>query len=184
MKRSETKNIISFKQVTVLTAFVLGISFQLSAQKVTVYQAAFYGNVKAMKEHIEAKSDLNQKDEYGSSPLHISSVFNKPEIAKLLIDAGADLNIKSADGSTPLHNAAFFCRKEIAEMLLNAGADASIRNNFGSTAKESLIAPFDSVKPIYDQMSRELGPFGFKLNYDYVQTTRPEIIAMIDSATE
>ena len=92
----------------------------------TIHEAAFMGNMEAIKAHIELKSDLNEKDAYGSAPLTIVAIFNKPEIAKLLIDAGADLNIKSSDGSTPLHSAAFFCRKDIVQMLLTKGADLSL----------------------------------------------------------
>lgn len=152
-----------------------------AAPSMTINEAVFMGNMDALKAHITAKTDLNQKDAYGSAPLSIAALFNKPDVARLLIDAGADLNIKSSDGSTPLHSAAFFCRKEIAEMLLNAGADTSIRNNYGSTALESISAPFADVKPFYDQTSKDLGPFGFKLDYSYVEATRPVIAEMIQS---
>lgn len=147
--------------------------------KASIHEAAFMGNVDAMKAHIKAKSDLNEKDAYGSSPLTIATIFNKPEVAKLLIEGGADINIKSADGSTPLHSAAFFCRKDIAQMLLNKGADTTARNNYGSTALESISAPFKDVKPFYDQISRDLGPLGLKLDYKQIEETRPVIAEMI-----
>lgn len=147
--------------------------------KTSIHEAAFLGNTEAMKAHIQAKSDLNEKDAYGSAPLTIAAIFNKPDIAKLLIEAGANLNIKSGDGSTPLHSAAFFCRKDIAQMLLDNGADTSIRNNYGSTALESITGSFEEVKPFYDQMSKDLGPLGFKLDYDHVKATRPVIAEMI-----
>ncbi len=150
--------------------------------KMTIHEAAFLGNVASMKKHIEAKSDLDQKDAYGSSPLTIATIFNKPEIAKLLIDAGADVNIKSADGSTPLHSAAFFCRTDIVEILLAKGADTDARNNYGSTALESISAPFQDVKPFYDQISKDLGPLGLKLDYQQIEETRPVIAEMIKKA--
>ncbi|MEO9871488.1 ankyrin repeat domain-containing protein [Ekhidna sp.] len=156
-----------------------GQSESTKTPSMTIHEAAFIGNVEAMKKHIESKSDLNEKDDYGSAPLTIATIFNKPEIAKLLIDAKADINIKSGDGSTPLHSAAFFCRKEIAQMLLDGGADVTIRNNYGSTALESISAPFKEVKPFYDQISRDLGPLGLKLDYKQVEETRPVIVKMI-----
>ncbi|MFK7953755.1 MAG: ankyrin repeat domain-containing protein [Ekhidna sp.] len=148
----------------------------------SIHEAAFMGNVKLMKAHIATKSDLNEKDEYGSSPLTITCIFNKTEVAKLLIEAGADLNIKSGDGSTPLHSAAFFCRTDIVKMLLKKGADTSIRNNYGSTAMESISGPFADVKPFYDQMSKDLGPFGLKLDYERIESTRPVIVEMIKAS--
>ncbi|WP_421762972.1 ankyrin repeat domain-containing protein [Ekhidna sp.] len=147
-----------------------------------IHEAAFMGNIEAIKAHVDAKSDLNEKDAYGSSPLAIATIFNKPEVARALIEGGADINIKSADGSTPLHSAAFFCRKDIVAMLLNKGADKTARNNYGSTALESISAPFEDVKPFYDQISRDLGPLGLKLDYQQVQETRPVIVEMIKNS--
>ncbi len=153
-----------------------------NAPQMTIHEAAFMGDLDALKSHITAKSDLNQKDEYGSAPLSIAALFGKPEVAKLLIEAGADLNVRSGDGSTPLHTAAFFCREGIVKMLLENGADISVRNNYGSTALESIVAPFNDVKPIYDQMSRNLGPFGLKLDYAQIEATRPVIVELIKAS--
>ena len=150
-----------------------------TALKMSIHEAAFMGNLDALKAHISAKSDLNQKDAYGSAPLTIAAIFNKPKIAELLIKAGADLNVKSGDGSTPLHSAAFFCRTEIAKMLLDNGADVTIRNNYGSTALESISGAFKDVKPFYDQISKDLGPLGLKLDYKQIEDTRPVIAEMI-----
>lgn len=150
--------------------------------KMTIHEAAFMGDTDAIKGHIKAKTDLNQKDAYGSAPLSIAAVFGKPEVAKLLIEGGADINVRSGDGSTPLHSAAFFCRKEIAKMLLTSGADVTIKNNYGSTALESISAPFADVKVFYDQIGRDLGPLGLKLDYQYIEATRPAIAEMINAA--
>jgi uncharacterized protein len=145
----------------------------------TIHEAAFMGNVQQIERHIAAKSDLNEKDPYGSSPLTIAAIFGKNEVAGMLIDAGADINIKSADGSTPLHSAAFFGRDEIVEMLLAANADLSVRNNYGATALESVNAPFADMKPVYDQIARDLGPLGLKLDYERLEKIRPVIAEMI-----
>jgi hypothetical protein len=78
-----------------------------------------------------------------------------------------------------LHAASFFCNKEIVEALLAGGIDISVRNNYGSTARESLMPPFSTVKGIYDQMGRDLGPLGLKFDYDEIEKLRPEIAEMI-----
>ncbi len=155
---------------------------EAKAPSTTIHEAAFMGNTSEIQLHVDAGTDLNEKDQYGSSPLAIAATFNKPEVARLLIEGGADINTRAGDGSTPLHTAAFFCRKEIVEMLLDNGADVSIRNNYGSTALESITTSFQDVKPIYDQLSKDLGPFGFKLDYDYIKETRPVIAEMIKKA--
>ncbi len=137
-------------------------------------------NIDAVKQHIAAGSDLNVKDPFGgSSPLITAAVFGKNEEAKILIDAGADLNFRNNDGSTALHSAAFFCRPEIVKMLLDKNADKTIKNNFGATAYETVASPFADVKNIYPMMEKALGPMGLKLDYAYIEKTRPEIAQML-----
>ncbi len=157
---------------------------KIEAPSTTIQEAAFFGNTEAIKAHIAAKTDLNQKDAYGSTPLHIAATFGKTDVALLLIEGGANLNEKSADGSTPLHTAAFFGRKDIVKALLKHNVDVTIRNSYNSTALESVSAPFDNVKPIYDQLSKDLGPFGLKLDYDQLKTNRPVIAEMIKAQSK
>ena len=144
-----------------------------------IHTAAFMGNAKAIHQHINAKSDLNQKDQYGSTPLLIACTFGKTEVAKALIEGGADLTVKNNDGSNALHVAAFFCRIEIVKALLAKNVDKTVKNNYGSTALESIKIPFSHVKPVYDQISKDLGSMGLKLDYKYLETTRPKIAELL-----
>ncbi len=154
------------------------------APKMDIFAATFTGNIKAVNQHIAAKTDLNQKDGFGSAPLTIAATFGKTEVAKALIEAGADLNITSADGSAPLHTASFFGYTEIVKQLLAKKADLSIRNSFGATALESVSVPFDQVKAVYDQVGKDLGPLGLKLNYAKIEAARPVIADMIRKAQQ
>jgi len=146
---------------------------------VDIHTATFLGNLEAVRQHINAGSDLNVKDQYGSTPLMIATTFGKSDVATSLIEAGADLHITGNDGSTPLHTAAFFCRTEIVKALLANGADKNLKNNYGSTALASVSTPFNEVKDIYDQISKDLGPLGFKLDYKHLELTRPKIAKML-----
>jgi uncharacterized protein len=147
---------------------------------VDIHTAVVSGNIEALKQHIAAGTNINEKDPFGgSSPLISAAVFGKPDAAKILIDAGADVNFQNNDGSTALHTAAFFCRPEIVKMLLAKNADKTIKNKYGATAYESVAAPFESVKSAYDMMGQMLGPMGLKLDYAYIQKTRPEIAATL-----
>ena len=145
----------------------------------SIHEAAFYGDIDSMKEHIIAGSDLNEKDAYGSTPLIIATIFDKTDVAIVLIEAVADLTIPNNEGSTPLHVSAFFCRTVIVEALLENGADKSLKNNAGSTALESVAAPFAYVKDFYDATGASLEPFGLKLDYDHIRKTRPIIAEMM-----
>ena len=150
------------------------------APDIDIHTAVVSGNVEAVKQHIDAGSDLNQKDPFGgSSPLISAAVFDQPEAAKLLLDAGVDINFQNNDGSTALHTAAFFCRPEIVKMLLEKNADKTIKNKWGATAFENVAGSFGDVKPVYDKMGNALGPMGLKLDYTYIEKTRPEIASML-----
>lgn len=145
-----------------------------------IHTAVVNGNVEVLKLHLGAGTDINAKDPFGgSSPLISACLFGKTEMAKILIDAGADLNFRNNDGSTPLHTAAFFCRPELVALLLKKGANKSIKNKYGQTAYETVAGSFTDVEKVYDMLGKMLGPMGLKLDYAYLEKTRPEIAAML-----
>ena len=153
---------------------------EVKAPNMDIHSATILGDLDAVKQHIAAGTDLNEKEPaVGSTPLISAAVFGKTEIAFALIEAGADVNLKNNEGSTALHSAAFLCRLEIVEKLLENGADKEMLNNYGSTALQSVLAPFADVKFIYEQFSKDLGPLGFKLDFAYVEATRPKIAELL-----
>ena len=153
---------------------------EVKAPNMDIHSATLLGDLDAVKQHIAAGTDLNDKEPaVGSTPLISAAVFGKTEIARALIEGGADVNLQNNEGSTALHSAAFMCRLEIVEMLLENGADKELLNNYGSTALQSISSPFADVKFIYDQISKDLGPLGFKLDYAYVEATRPKIAELL-----
>ena len=200
-RKSAQKTVNVKTAITVMVAvFVLATAFQqkpektnteetetelvaenpVSQQLVSLHAAAVTGNLEAVKAHIEAGSDLNEREPAGgSSPLISACVFGQTKVALALIEAGADVNQTNNDGSTALHTAAFFCRTEIVEALLKASIDKAIKNNAGSTAAESVAVPFEAVKPIYDYFAKVYEPLGLKLDYEQIQTTRPVIVEML-----
>tara|TARA_R110002126_G_scaffold124451_3_gene266451 strand:+ start:29888 stop:30481 length:594 start_codon:yes stop_codon:yes gene_type:complete len=145
-----------------------------------IHAAVLTGNLEAVKQHIEAGSDINQKEAMsGSTPLMSAATFNKTEIAKALINADADLTIKNNDGGTALHTAAFFGRIEIVQLLIDAKADKTVRNNFGATPREIVMTDFAQMKPIYEMLTQQLQPMGFTLDFDELQKARPVVAMML-----
>lgn len=152
----------------------------IAPSKIGLHTAALQGDIDAIRQHIKAGSDLNEKDPAGGgSPLCTAAAFGKTEVALALIDAGADVNFKNNDGATPLHNAAFFCHTEIVEALLDKGADATKKNNSGATAIETVAYSFDEVEGVYDYCKAAFGPLGMELEYEYLKKTRPKIVEML-----
>lgn len=148
--------------------------------KIDLQAAIVSGNLEAVKQHIEAGTDINRKDQMsGSTPLITAATFGKTAIAKALINANADLDIKNNEGSTALHAAAFFCRIEIVQMLIDAGADKTIKNNHAATARQSVEGLFAEMKPIYEMINQQLEPLGLKLDMGEVEMARPVIAMML-----
>ena len=147
--------------------------------RISLHTAALQGDLDAIRQHIDAGSDLNKKDAYGSSPLIVAATFGRTEVARALIDAGADMKITNNEGSTPLHIAAFLCRTEIVKALLDKGADKNALNKAGRTALDSVSRPFDDVKSIYDGLGAALAPLGLILDYERIKRTRPGIAQML-----
>ena len=82
------------------------------------------GNIKAVKQHLAAGTDVNAKDKddkYGTTLLHRAAGGGQTEIVELLIAKGADVNAKSGFG-TPLDMAERIETKpELADLLRKHG---------------------------------------------------------------
>ncbi len=147
---------------------------------IDIHGAVLTGNLDAVKQHVKAGTDINQKEAMsGSTPLMSAATFNKPEIAKVLINANADLSITNNDGGTALHTAAFFGRIEIVQLLIDAKADKTVHNNYGATAREIVMVDFAQMKPIYEMLIQQLQPMGFQLDLNELQKARPVVAMML-----
>ena len=151
---------------------------------VSLIVAAATGNLDAVKQHIAAKTDLNQKDLNPNGAkaiaLGIAAALGHTEVAIALIEGGANVDQRDKDGSTPLHSAAFLCYPEIVQALLDKGADKNARNNSGSTPLESVEVPWEIIKGIYELLDAIIfKPLGAPLDYERIQATRPEIVEIL-----
>ena len=103
------------------------------APDISIHQAAYDGNIEAVKQHLAAGTDVNAKADGGVTPLHGAAAGGQNEIAELLIAEGADVNAKDENGSTPLHLAAWKGHFETAELLITADADVNAKMKDGYT---------------------------------------------------
>jgi hypothetical protein len=180
-----TMKVVTTTTLLVILISLAGCTKQEDADKektpphVNLHVAALQGNLDAIQQHVDAGSNLNERDAYGSSALIIAATFGRTDVAEALIHAGADMTTTNNEGATPLHIAAFFCRTEIVRALLEKGADRTLKNKAGHTALETVAVPFDSVKGVYDSIGKGLKPLGLRLNYERIKTTRPRIAEML-----
>ena len=152
----------------------------IDAPEMDIQVAILSDNLEAVKQHIEAGTDLNKKDAMsGATPLITAASFGKNKITQALIDAGVDLKLKNNDGATALHTAAFFGRVEIVQMLIDAKADTTAKNNYGMTPRETVMGSFEEIKPIYKMLQQQLAPLGMQLDLAEIEKTRPVIAMML-----
>ena len=91
------------------------------------------GDFEGVKKEIESGSDVNAKDDFGSTPLD-SAVYDwHKDIAALLIANGANPYAIDDDGATPLHLAADRGQKDIVELLISKGGDVNARDDDETT---------------------------------------------------
>jgi len=155
----------------------------------SIHEAVVTGNLEVIKQHVDAKTDLNQKDPSPegkkASALHLAAIFGQLEIAEALIKAGADPNQRDKDGSTTVHAAAFFGHDKILLALLNAGAHPNQPDNTGATALNSVLAPWNIVKGIYDFVDVLIfKPLGKPLDISRIKSTRPMIVKILKTAID
>ncbi|KAI4235995.1 MAG: hypothetical protein LQ349_002811 [Xanthoria aureola] len=78
-----------------------------------------------------AMVDLELRDVYGFTPLHVATESNAVATTAFLISSSADLNARENFGSTPLLSAIGENKVEAAGVLLRYGADYKIVNKIG-----------------------------------------------------
>ena len=67
-------------------------------------------------------ADVNQRNKFGGSLLHIASVQGDKQLVRLLISEGAQLNVKNNRAMTPLDVSIKFKRTETINLLRKHGA--------------------------------------------------------------
>ena len=120
-------------------AEMFGMSFVPS-----IHYAARYGNLPAVRAHLESGEDVNKRDpKFGQTALHQAAYHDKPVTLKALIEAGADVNAQGSYGSTPLS----FAKKGnpmIVMELIKAGADVNLARDDGTTPLHMAVQHMDT----------------------------------------
>ena len=95
----------------------------------SIFSAALVGDLDAIKDFLNAGSDINKKDNNGQTVLHVAIIEGHEEIIKFLISKRVDLNIKDSSGSTALFYAVTKNQNNIIKLLLEKGANVDVKNN-------------------------------------------------------
>jgi ankyrin repeat protein len=98
------------------------------------FDASREGNLAMLDTFIQARYDLNLKDEKGYTGLILAAYHGHQDAVDRLIDAGADPCAKDNRGNTALMGAIFKGELAIARRLVQADCAPDLANNAGQTA--------------------------------------------------
>ncbi len=116
--------------VLLITAIVFSQASNDYKYDQDIHNAIRNNNVDAMKFLLSNSPEyLNEKDNYGYTPLHLAVRKGDIEIVKYLLSLKPDLNTQDKFGDTPLIDSARNNNIEISKILICSGAKQNIENN-------------------------------------------------------
>jgi hypothetical protein len=104
-------------------------------------QGARVGDTATVKQMLDGHADIDAKDRYGDTALHLALKNKHTDTAELLISRGADVNAKGALGDTPLHVSVYEGQTDMAAVLRQKGADETLPNQYGLNPTEMQALP-------------------------------------------
>lgn len=100
-----------------------------------LYAAAYKGDVTLIEKLIAAKADVNARDGYGRTPLHVATFARQRDAIRALARAGADLGALENDRYDAVTIAAVADDEDTLRVLLSLGASAKlITSRYDGTA--------------------------------------------------
>ncbi|NLG82220.1 MAG: ankyrin repeat domain-containing protein, partial [Bacilli bacterium] len=98
------------------------------------FKAILEDNLQMFKAfYTNGEIDINVRNYYNESLLHLTCMQNARKIFKYLVELGLDIEDKSDEGITPLHKACEFNSKACVETIINYGVNLDITDNYGNT---------------------------------------------------
>ncbi|KAF3917553.1 Ankyrin-1 [Arthrobotrys entomopaga] len=94
--------------------------------------AAIEGHISCMTALLDAGADLDPRNTWNRTPLHVAARFGHLDAVKLLVERGADIDARRDTQETPLHFAVEEDHYDVAEYLIGAGADIQAKGMRGT----------------------------------------------------
>jgi ankyrin repeat protein len=118
-----------------------------------VWQAAYDGNLEAVRSAVERGADVNARGKGGFSALLAAARNGHLDVVKYLVERGADINKRDNQrNKTPLLAASFDGHYDIVKYLVDKGADLNAQGVNGWTPLHdaAYIGNFEIVKYLVD----------------------------------
>lgn len=95
--------------------------FSAADEPDSIHSYALGGNIEKLAALLDGESvDIDAKDEYGYTPLHLACDRGQFEVVKLLLSKGSSVTIQDADGNTSLVIAKIASHENIVKLLEGA----------------------------------------------------------------
>tara|TARA_B100000575_G_scaffold284279_1_gene278130 strand:- start:151 stop:777 length:627 start_codon:yes stop_codon:yes gene_type:complete len=109
---------------------VIGWQNQVTSEFESLYRSPLHdaidvGDIKNIKALIDAQAELNSKNRFGATALHLATANGNLTAVQLLLRAGASPNLVNFAKQTALHFAALNGNETIAHELIKAGAEVN-----------------------------------------------------------
>lgn len=91
-----------------------------------LHAAAFSGDLAQIEKLLKARADLNTRDPYGRTPLHVATYARKPDAVRMLMRAGANHALLERDRYDAVTIASVADDEATLRVLLAEGASAKL----------------------------------------------------------
>ena len=119
------------KSLLVLIVVTVVLAGCGTTKAMLIHKAAFDGNIKAVRRHLDGGVDANTATGSGNTPLHAAARRGQVQVIELLLAHGADVNAGDVRGWIPLHQAVDQGHALAVELLLAKGAAVNARMKGG-----------------------------------------------------
>ncbi|CAN7211711.1 ankyrin repeat domain-containing protein [Acidovorax sp. LjRoot194] len=100
-----------------------------------LHAAAARGDTAKVQKLVAARADVNARDSYGRTPLHVATFARQRDVIRLLVQAQADINALENDRYDAVTIAAVADDEDTLRLLLQLGASAAqVTSRYDGTA--------------------------------------------------
>lgn len=148
-----------------------------------LHEAIACGHPHIVRLLIDAKADVNSRNEDGRMPLHIACRNGNEEIVSMLLKAKARINVQTKDGKTCLNTALWRGHANVANMLIYKGADVNLADQDGWTAlhwasKANLVPCVETLIAVGANLNA-LDKFGRSPLHEALATGNPRLLTLL-----